>query len=942
MSEHQGEERQKSFWLSVREEITKNWVIAILTYLATALLLGFWANLSPFVPLDLKQRDVLFVIFALFLFFCIGLYLLVIKRGWVKKIAAVVLLILSCLAALLYTQRIILHNIDIPDGQAVIVFYPDSFTDKKLQLEMENALVELPKTLSTDYFSAKLISRSSRLSGNIDSTIAGKYIKNHINVIGVIDISEVENAILVELYAPALNVYRDLGFSWVTTDFVESSREKKVTLTAGFQNVLYQLGIDLTVDGPHYGSYEGSFSVAGGIKTKVIGLEEISEYQNLPIPEILEFPAGNISRGIYFSSLMLLTGYSKLSGYGDSFCQSIESFADFDLQTSSHNIFAQLNPLFISSCLITKPRYIEKIYQQADPDQRENIVQLIYELLFSSEEYDSAFSDSAIISAEKIAEVKLMRKNCHLLDKRKTIFEKSSHVVDYLSRRPAFKNSHPLMWRYTVSFIEEELNNVINENFMSFSRKNFKRAMVYYNDTLRKLGAGERSCELPWYTYLLNFGVTLQMDNPSQTIEEFILSEFDQLFKEMEDIAAYNGCNAITLGPETQYDFFLEEEYQQDYKQNISQLISGISNDQPIGTIIGPLINAVCPVLSGEPCSIHQPALLQQDNLQRATEFIQELLTPLLAAFTSEEFSNNIEDYLLHTFSEKTMKTAFELKPSEISELVNANMESDSFADLFISKYFTNLKKIFRDPINQEIFRLIELRIDNTEQFLESSLEPVLQKNPVHTLLLFDLLTMDSLTQQQVDSILGAIEVLYPEQRNSNMYRHFKMIQKHRTGDEQGALDLASLIVSTTDSVIRGAGKLPEQAFYQYYIDSSQKSFSAPDACNAEGDLPGWTNYLAVHHKEAVIDHLFSKTFDEELWQSAVSEQGNTYAANGGYANAEVFSQAVRAYLLNYTSAYPATPASSPKTSDNDGDEALPADPELLNVIDLSLNACAN
>ncbi len=928
--------QKKNFLTTVKEEISKSWLISIATYVATALALGFCATLSPYVPLDFKQRDVLFVFFALLFFLCVGIYLVVKTKGWLKKTGWVFFLILCCSAAGFYIKNIILYNLALLDSQAIIIFYPDSFHDKKLRAEMENAMVQLPKTLNTKRFSAKLISRSSRFSGNIDDTIIGKYLKRRINVIGVIDISENEKGVMLELYAPALKVYKNLGFSWVKTEFLEETLRKEVKLTAGFENVFYSLGITLDVAGPHYGSYSGSLAVAAGLKDKVAGLADISGNQNLPVPEVLEFPLGNISRGIYFTSLMLTTGYSKLSGYDDSFCNSIELFTDFDVQSSSYNIFKQLNPVFISSCLLEKTNYIEKIYAQAAPDQQEQIVLLMFASLFRSDKFDFKFAQSNIISKQLITEIQRMREKCSLLDNGTTIFEKSQLLAEYVSKRPDFKSSYPLLWRYLNDYIEKEFRTALYNSYSSFSRKKAKTLMVYYNNIFKTLGNNERSCEMPWDVYFINFFATLGKETRFEMNAEYILSELDMFFKGIEDITTAADCANITLGPEANYDFFLDKKYQEDYKQNVSMLALALTNDQKINTFIEPFINVLCPFIKAKPCTFNQETIIQRDNVTRANDFFLEYITPLLASFTSKEFISTLSEYGLFDISKDKLEMLLELKLSEISKYFDDNIPSEPSPDIFVSKYFSNLQKIFKDPINQEIFRLISLRIDNPDHFSESSLEPVLQKNPVHTLLLLEMLNMESLTQKQMDSILGAIETLYPEQRNSSMYRHFKMLQERYYGNEQAALDLAALIALPVYSGSTGSTKTVEQSFYQFYIDTARQPHSDTDICNYDDNyLPGWTNYLLESQKGIVVDHIFSKSLDEKIWAAVSGEYFWKYAYYDNETNAKMFEKTIRNYLLQYALNYLNVDNTSQYVT------SMYTDEKLLHAIDVSKTYCS-
>ena len=188
-----------------------------------------------------------------------------------------------------------------------------------------------------------------------------------------------------------------------------------------------------------------------------------------------------------------------------------------------------------------------------------------------------------------------------------------------------------------------------------------------------------------------------------------------------------------------------------------------------------------------------------------------------------------------------------------------------------------------------------------------------------------------------MDSILLAIENLYPQQKNSNMYRHFKMLQKRHYGDEQAALDLAKLIAMPIYPENKRPLKTAEQSFYHFYIEKSETTKANPEICEQGDDgLPGWTSYLMENQKEILIDHLFSKMLDEEIWKFVSQGYRRYYANNDDETNSKLFYRIIGGYLLYYTRDYLRNNGHSPPETGFDVDE------KLSNAIAASIKYCLN
>ena len=879
----------KEKFYSISNEISKQWIISIVTGAACAFIAGLYALISPFVPLEFKQPDVLFVLSLHLITFISGFVLVIFAKNWLQRLLPLFLPLIALVTFFLYMNSFILYGISYKKGQKIIIFYPDEFKNRVMKAEWKRAVREIPGTLNIQGISINLLKWSHHFSGDIEKTLIGKKIDNRPDVLGYIEMTEKTDSVLIQLKLPSLQRYYDLGCTYVETVSQLTQKGEAVELIFGFDSFNVVIEFQNQIMGPHLGNLDFLFNYGIQYTNNPVSLSNIARLRNLPVEDTLEIPQGNLSRGIYFAANMIGLAYFKLAGHESVYCEILDEFTRFDERKPDFELLSYLDIIALSNCLFKKgPEYIERIIK-LDTEKRDEILSTILSNLMPTDEYDHLYEDSEFFPAGTIADLEMLRKYGRL-----DIFnpdyaaERGSFLFNIMKEYEGWQNSNPILWQVLADKVQQLLNTGLFSQLFMQSSEYRDFYLENYLTVSNYLDFSQDSIELPWILYLQFELFQMIVSKP-----DFWLQNLDNIANRISLISEKTNKQDILIFGWNLTDFLQKENEFKSTKKDIRQLIDSINNKKTMRELIQSSMNVIAPFISKDSelrPYFHDYSLYTQDEIfKQYLNFFLEIVKKT----TSDKLSSGIEKIIKNIFGNYSADQFLNSTFAEFTQFLDKTDKKKvtKNLNLLVKKIAGQNFKLI-DPMSMEVMNFFQNFPEFGSKFSQEFADPVLMKNPFQKILLYRLLADYVDESAAVKKFLKTMVSYYPQEWGKPVFKHFQLVESHLSDNQQKAIELAQEIITNTNQ--------SQRSFYYFYLDSLETKKLEPTCEPFFPDLPAWTWYLINNDRMLILDHVLLNT-NSKLWKKTVETRPYYQAGYNENQNYYLFIHALSRYFIEYS-----------------------------------------
>jgi len=868
------------------------WFISIVTGLVGAFITGLFATVSPHVPIDLKQYDVLFVVLLHILLIISGFILIFFRRKWYFRVLIMLLPVAAGISLYFYYEKVVIYGINAIDGPKIVVFYPEEFLDARLKSEWRRSLREIPGSISVENVEVDVLKWPSQFSGEIEKTVIGKLVNNRPDIVGYISISEEPDGILLELNLPAMRGYQEFGISWVTADYTDDINKKELKLSAGFDAFEFNVSIKLETDGPHLGYPQGGLSAGAGSREEPIGLSSISALRNLPVADTLRVPVGSLTRGTYFASQMVTVAYFKLSGYEERYCDILEKFTSFDKLRPEYDLLKELDPSTAAACLFKEgPELIERIVSGLPSEEREEVVSGVLLFIMNTNTQDSKYADTSLFSSDTLNSVIELRETCAFRKEDSSLLEqKTNCLIGMMINNKALRESNPVLWR-SMSYKLDLFGTKLMSLFYFSKGKVLDRFIVQWSNIIKEIGIENEPCTVPWEEFLIS-----QASVSDEKALSFI-DMLDSLAGRMLAISREIECKEILIYGWDAAEFIQDTELRRAFFQDFLLLYGVIENNGKLVELIDKIKIVVAYFVSKDssiwPYFDKSNDVDPGETLKQAADF----LVGKIEKATNRKVAKELQVTFDRLLAEFESKQIYGFRLDALSEVFDDKTWLKS-AMLQMAAPLQGLEDNLQDPIAMEIFRFARLSdIEEVQNGLSSMLgkgvvKPKVIKNPFHMIMLYQLLSENADNPEAINRLLDTIVSLYPKEQLTPHFMHFSLLQAHNEGKREKAISYAYKILN--ESIIS------QRSFYLFYIDNINATKVKAECTAVAENLPSWTGRMMVNDRQLLINHLLKNRYFRTIWEDISYDHPQYNYELSDEDNRDLFKTTLANYLLEY------------------------------------------